>query len=100
MIKKIKINKSYNIIKKINGCLNCHKIKSENNYKGINIIENKIKKLYNKLHDIKNYKIFNLIMNNILINLKNKYILDISKYFNKIINLKEKIFLTGHIWRW
>ncbi|ASS47126.1 hypothetical protein CA212_138 [Candidatus Nasuia deltocephalinicola] len=100
MLKKIKIIKPYNIIKKLKGCLNCHKIKSEVNYKDTNLIEIKIKTLYNKMYNIKNFKNFNLIMNNILINLKNKYILEISKYFNKIIKFKEILFINEQIWRW
>ncbi|WP_259289784.1 hypothetical protein [Candidatus Nasuia deltocephalinicola] len=82
-MKKIIINKSYNIIKKIKGCLICHKI-IKNKIKNITLIN--IKKNYN---NIKNFKLnikYNINMKNITKNIKNKYIIEICKYLKKIPN--------------
>lgn len=92
MLKKINIKKSYNIIKKIKGCFNCHKIKNQKKYNNMNIILEKKNFLYKKLYNFKNLKKFNLIMNYITINLKNKFIIEISKYLNKVNKIKN-IFL-------
>lgn len=84
-MKKVIINKSYNIIKKIKGCLNCHKI-IKNKIK--NIISIKIKKNYK---NIKNFKLnikYNINMKNITKNIKNKYIIEICKYLKNIPNFQ------------
>lgn len=103
MLKKtINIKKSYNIIKKIKGCFDCHKIKNQKEYKNMNIIWEKKKYLYKKLYNFKNLKKFNSIMNYITINLKNKFLIEISKYLSKLNKFKN-IFLIvrdNFIWRW
>lgn len=102
MLKKINIKKSYNLIKKIKGCFECHKIKIPEEYKNMNIIWEKKKLLYKKLYNFKNLKKFNLIMNFLTINIKNKFILEISKYLSRVNKIKN-IFLvikSNFIWRW
>ncbi|WP_259288749.1 hypothetical protein [Candidatus Nasuia deltocephalinicola] len=87
-MKKLIINKSHNIIKKIKGCFNCHKI-IKNKIK--NIISIKIKKNYNNIKKFKSYIKYNINMNNITKNIKNKYILEVCKYLKNIPNFKNFI---------
>lgn len=99
--KLIKINKPYNIIKKIKGCFLCHKIKNKKKYQIMNIIGEKKKILYKKLYIFKNLRKFNSIMNNITMNLKNKFLIEISKYLNKISKIRNFILISDNfIWRW
>ncbi len=82
-MKKSIINKSYNIIKKIKGCLNCHKI-IKNKIKNITSI--KTKKNYNNIKKFKLNIKYNINMKNITKNIKNKYIIEICKYLKNIPN--------------
>ncbi|WP_259286017.1 hypothetical protein [Candidatus Nasuia deltocephalinicola] len=84
-MKKLIINKSHNIIKKIKCCFNCHKI-IKNKIK--NIISIKVKKNYNNIKKFKIYIKYNINMNNITKNIKNKYIIEICKYLKNIPNFK------------
>ncbi len=87
-MKKLIINKSHNIIKKIKGCFNCHKI-IKNKIK--KIISIKIKKNYNNIKKFKLYIKYNINMNNITKNIKNKYIVELCKYLKNIPNFKNFI---------
>ncbi|WP_259292852.1 hypothetical protein [Candidatus Nasuia deltocephalinicola] len=87
-MKKLIINKSHNIIKKIKGCFNCHKI-IKNKIK--DIISVKIKKNYNNIKKFKLYIKYNINMNNITKNIKNKYILEVCKYLKNMPNFKNFI---------
>ncbi|ALP69968.1 hypothetical protein ASU29_037 [Candidatus Nasuia deltocephalinicola] len=84
-LKILQLSKSNNIIKKIKECIKCHKFNK-------NKVKNLLKNLKINYKNILSFKIksrYNVNMNKISENLKNKYILEICKYLKIFKNFKK-----------